>query len=345
MTSPSPEYPQEIVNTGDDGTVDLTVTGMNQESQFFPIPTPNGLPGIPVDSGGNYTDENGQEWVCDYVDFARGVKVQNIADLVITGDMLEQFVESSSYGNYARIIESRIKQTDSSSRMLMCDKFVGVSFANRIGNPDTYRIFQETSGGVSYIALRWPLSNNADFETMKAELNVNPVHAIFILAAPITTPLDADTIAAYRELTSYDGGTNIFSDEDVGIEAELVTEKIDKDGYADPSAELSLYYSALAGFTSFQSLPMPSCRESALVRKLLDPSYEVNFTVNELSSRNEKYLWDLINGTTEMLANVPKSNSEKYLHVMLGGEVKEYPTISSELDYWMDICANFYGKI
>ena len=35
--------------------------------QLLTLPTPNGLPGIPVTSGGNYTDENGQQWVCDEV--------------------------------------------------------------------------------------------------------------------------------------------------------------------------------------------------------------------------------------------------------------------------------------
>ena len=42
------------------------------------IPTPNGLPGIPVSSGGNYTDEQGQQWICDEVDLERGVYVQRI---------------------------------------------------------------------------------------------------------------------------------------------------------------------------------------------------------------------------------------------------------------------------
>ena len=42
------------------------------------LSTPNGLPGIPVDSGGNYTDENGQQWICDEVDFAREVHIQSI---------------------------------------------------------------------------------------------------------------------------------------------------------------------------------------------------------------------------------------------------------------------------
>lgn len=43
--------------------------------------TPNGLCGIPVLSGGNYTDSNGQQWVCDEIDFARGVYVQRVEEI------------------------------------------------------------------------------------------------------------------------------------------------------------------------------------------------------------------------------------------------------------------------
>ena len=46
--------------------------------QLFTLPTPNGLPGIPVTSGGNYTDPQGQQWVCDEVDLERGVRVQRV---------------------------------------------------------------------------------------------------------------------------------------------------------------------------------------------------------------------------------------------------------------------------
>ena len=50
------------------------------ESQFQTLtyPTPNGLPGIQVESGGNYTDEDGQQWICDEVDFASGKKIQRV---------------------------------------------------------------------------------------------------------------------------------------------------------------------------------------------------------------------------------------------------------------------------
>ena len=46
--------------------------------QLLTLPTPNGLPGIPVTSGGNYTDQSGQQWVCDEVDFGKVVKVQRV---------------------------------------------------------------------------------------------------------------------------------------------------------------------------------------------------------------------------------------------------------------------------
>lgn len=46
--------------------------------QLLVLQTPNGLPGIPVTSGGNYTDPTGQQWVCDEVDLERGVKVQRV---------------------------------------------------------------------------------------------------------------------------------------------------------------------------------------------------------------------------------------------------------------------------
>ena len=46
--------------------------------QLLTLPTPNGLPGIPVISGGSYTDSTGQQWVCDEMDLERGVKVQRV---------------------------------------------------------------------------------------------------------------------------------------------------------------------------------------------------------------------------------------------------------------------------
>ena len=76
--TPSPDNPVPIVSAGNGGTILVTVGDGADERQTITLQTPNGLPGIPVTSGGNYTDENGQQWVCDEVDLERGVKVQRV---------------------------------------------------------------------------------------------------------------------------------------------------------------------------------------------------------------------------------------------------------------------------
>ncbi len=76
--SPSPDYPQEIKSAGDGGSLVVKVSDGNGKEQTLTLQTPTGLPGIPVTSGGNYTDPQGQQWVCDEVDLERGVMVQRI---------------------------------------------------------------------------------------------------------------------------------------------------------------------------------------------------------------------------------------------------------------------------
>ena len=66
--------------------------------QLLTLPTPTGLPGIPVTSGGNYTDQQGQQWVCDEVDLERGVKVQRIYEVDVDGENVK-FEQADVYAN------------------------------------------------------------------------------------------------------------------------------------------------------------------------------------------------------------------------------------------------------
>jgi hypothetical protein len=85
--TPLPTAPVPIVSAGDGGTVVVTVSDGANNSQTLTLQTPNALPGIPVTSGGNYTDERGQQWVCDEVDLTRGVRVQRITKIKVTSSM------------------------------------------------------------------------------------------------------------------------------------------------------------------------------------------------------------------------------------------------------------------
>ena len=76
--TPTPDAPVPIVSAGDGGTIVVTLSDKNGKTQTLTLQTPNGLPGIPVISGGNYTDPGGQRWVCDEVDLERGVRVHRV---------------------------------------------------------------------------------------------------------------------------------------------------------------------------------------------------------------------------------------------------------------------------
>ena len=77
--TPAPEAPVALESVGADGRI-----AVNIGAQTISIATPNGLPGIPVTSGGNYTDTKGQQWICDEVDFESGVYVQRILCVIPT---------------------------------------------------------------------------------------------------------------------------------------------------------------------------------------------------------------------------------------------------------------------
>ena len=347
--SPSPDYPQEIVTAGLDGSIDITVSDGADQSQQLSIQTPNGFPGIPVDSGGNFTDADGQQWVCDEVDFEKGVYVQRTSTTSYNGtenwetlgvnnlvDGLTGFYcyFDSNNNNNNNALNTLLKQND--------EVWGGREEGFNCSTPGTSQYIICT---VSNDILEDTSSNELAVQSWKSILASKGMTAIFTLVTPIETPLSAEELAAYAALMSYDGSTVISTDEDVsGISAKVVTDVISKNAWFDPYAELALYYKALAGFESLDNLPMPHSRESSLVRKLLDSSYELGFGVNENSSRNERYLWDLINGTSTMLTNVPKSDTEKFLHAMIGGTVEEYPVVDTELDYWMDKCVHYMNS-
>ncbi|MCD2493752.1 phage baseplate upper protein [Lacrimispora sp. NSJ-141] len=83
VPSPSPAYPQPIQSVGGDSGVTLKVSGaqlLDAEADHVSsgiqsytvagdtITIPGELCGLPVDSHGNYTDRNGQQWICDTVE-------------------------------------------------------------------------------------------------------------------------------------------------------------------------------------------------------------------------------------------------------------------------------------
>ena len=181
--------------------------------QTLTLPTPNGLPGLPVTSGGNYTDQSGQQWVCDEVDLERGVKVQRVKVKELSPNDRWMFRKLDSGNNN---FQERIYDEEAARSSLpsICNilPFKNVIWNDNVQNlPKIYANTQEIT--VSFP----PSSEYSSLEAFKQLLtNVKSV-IYYALATPIETPLTPAEIAAYKALTAYGPDTVVQAGDGAGV--------------------------------------------------------------------------------------------------------------------------------
>ena len=169
--------------------------------QLLTLLTPNGLPGIPVTSGGNYTDPQGQQWVCDEVDLERGVKVQrvNAVDLstcVITGT-------TNLVATKRLAIRLPLKGKDYTAKAL-CNRLPYlVSFTS-----DTIHFYVDTNNAQVFIPIGAKNPEEGEYILF------------YVLDAPIETPLTPAEIAAYKAITAYAPDTVVQASDGAGVKLE-----------------------------------------------------------------------------------------------------------------------------
>jgi hypothetical protein len=205
-------------------TVSEPATYSPYREQLITLPTPTGLPGIPVASGGNYTDQSGQQWVCDEVDLERGMKVQrvNAVDLstcTITGTTELTVTKRLSILLPVRGVDYKVKAICSRLQFL-------VSFTE-----DTPHFYVDINNAQVFIPIGSKNPEEGEYILF------------YVLAAPIETPLTPAEIAAYKSLTTYAPTTVLQATDGAGLEATYKcnvrkAEKTINDLYAELTAEL-----------------------------------------------------------------------------------------------------------
>lgn len=211
--TPTPDAPVPIVSAGDGGTVVLTLGDGNGKTQTLTLPTPTGLPGIPVTSGGNYTDPQGQQWVCDEVDLERGVKVQRVKVKELSPDDRWAYRKTNRGNNNFQI---RIYNADVAIIRIPCFcnilKYTGNGWDDIPQNlPKIYANDQEITASFP------PSSEYSSLEVFK-QLLTNVKSVIYYgLATPIETPLTPAEIAAYKALTAYGPDTVVQAGDGAGV--------------------------------------------------------------------------------------------------------------------------------
>ena len=211
--TPTPDNPVDLVNVGDSGSITVNVLG-NSESQSMTIATPNGLPGIPVTKGGNYTDVNGQQWFCDEIDFARGVYVQRVGNRVFDGSADESWHSAEKTetwdGVYHIYLGIDTPFGAYSSHYAYLDKPASAYVENRGRFDITYKQFRVNAYGF------------AGVEAFRSFLSTNPLSLMTPLATPIETPLTEEELAAYAALHTYKDSTTVSNDAGAWMELEYV---------------------------------------------------------------------------------------------------------------------------
>lgn len=208
--TPTPDAPVPIVSAGDGGSVVVKVSDGNGKEQTLTLQTPTGLPGIPVTSGGNYTDQNGQQWICDEVDLERGVRVQMVTTMVFSDS--SGFAASSTTNGirFLRAVKNlKITDTDTADANAFCSALALGANGGTWLTPDVFTITKT--------ALYVRFKNITSLGELQQYLQQTPMSLTAILATPIETPLFPAEIAAYKALTAYAPDTVVQESDGAGI--------------------------------------------------------------------------------------------------------------------------------
>lgn len=200
------------------------IIGSWNESQISGLPfsepvqvnlsTPNGLPGIPVDSNGNYTDSDGQQWICDEVDFERGKYVQRVQKVVCDGSEVWEKAGTYVERYYKGLNPNAIPGTGLSNYFVYLSggETVGRFTINTIGTSVGFA-FKTAGAGTSV----------EDWKDWLNQKNVEgkPLTLYYCLLNPIETDLSEEELAAYAALRTNYPTTVVTSDSDPAVDMEI----------------------------------------------------------------------------------------------------------------------------
>jgi len=177
------------------------------------VSTPNGLPGIPVTSGGNYTDEDGQQWICDEVDFEKGVYVQRVIKVT---------AEDLSGGGYDKI--GNVART----ALTIKNKATAVPLGLSTHLPMVANYTMDSPHFYAQNSQLWVFVPVASL----AEASINGIHQwiadnnaafLYCLAEEKHISLTAEELSAYAALHTNYPNTTIYNDAGAYMEVQYHT--------------------------------------------------------------------------------------------------------------------------
>lgn len=170
--------------------------------QIQTLDIPYTLPGVPVNSGGNYTDHNGQQWLCDEIDFERGVYIQRVYNGAVPTTGWKEERVSDTFCEYA-------------TYALPTSFMNGNVLSTHFRKSDDNRL---VIGSNKHLYARFPISSGINTPDKALEFfALNEVHMVAVLLEPIETPLTEEELFAFSKLHSNATVTTAMNSENAYI--------------------------------------------------------------------------------------------------------------------------------
>lgn len=212
--SPSPEYPQKM-NVVQSGKMNLSIADESGHAYSSIIQIPFKMRGIPVPSGGNITDENGQQWICDEIDTKSKELIIRIGEAVSSsGD--DWGANSIGSGVYYLGNVDVMKNT-----FAMCEEYRSVVYTN-----NTMETEDNIIAVKNYISIKD--SRYASIKEWAAHIKAYPIKIQYVLAEPIRITLD--DVYNLSTLQTYKPTTVVSNDAGAIVELSYY---VDKKNYID----------------------------------------------------------------------------------------------------------------
>lgn len=181
------------------------------------VPTPNGLSGIPVSSGGNYTDANGQQWYSDEIDFARNKLIERVKRITFDGNEGWKPQDDKEWIICQCIPKDVAASTQEAVPDIFCTHLKPTERRN-ISNGTKEGITITRDGFVCiYIGDSYVSEGTTRAEAVSQFLEDkynegNPVVLYCKNPEPVETFLDSETLIQFRDLHTFSPVTTILND-------------------------------------------------------------------------------------------------------------------------------------
>lgn len=183
--------------------------------QSVHLSTPNGLAGLKVSSGGNYTDASGQQWICDEIvcnERGTGKRIQRIGRSKVSDNLLAPVTLSN--GNIALAISEIFDISSSNQEALFT-----MAPVLDASDPDRFETGNAYSDGTGFVIVGTP-----DDTLLSLATKYGNCEFLYVLAEPVETDLSTEEIAALSALHTYYPTTTISNDAGCDMTAAYVTQ-------------------------------------------------------------------------------------------------------------------------